>query len=341
MTGYVPGGSAKDPRTIKLNQNENRYPPSPQVAEAIQSAMMQLNRYPDSASLSLRRAAAEMYGVTVEEVMATNGSDEMLLLFFRCCCSPGDEAVGFYPGYTYYATLAAMNDVRYRLIELTDEFRLPKRLNPGDAKLVFLANPHAPTGTLFPEGDVRRLIESIPDGLVVIDEAYADFSGATVIPLLRDYPNLAVVRTFSKGYALAGLRVGLGFARKEILEQFEKVRDFYNLDRLAQAGAEAALRDREWLRKTTAKVIASRERTAEGIARLGFKVYASASNFIFFRSSGDVEAERIFASLLRRNIMVRHFRDRKVSDCLRVSVGTDDDMDAFLDGLARAKEEAD
>jgi histidinol-phosphate aminotransferase len=336
MTGYTPGEAAGNPRTVKLNQNENRYPPSPGVAEAVARALGELNLYPDSASRRLRRAAADLYGVAEESVMATNGSDEMLLLLFRCCCSPGDEAAGFRPGYAYYATLAAMNDVRYRPIDFEGEFHLPERLDPGRAKLVFLANPNSPTGTLFPESEIRRLLDAVPEGLVVIDEAYADFAGQSAIPLLDEYANLAVVRTFSKGYSLAGLRVGLGFARPEILAQFEKARDFYNLDRLAQAGAEAALRDRDWLEKTTRRIVASRERTAAGIARLGLKVYASGANFIFCRLADEARAERVFRSLREQNILVRHFGNRGVADCLRISIGTDADMDAFLIGLEKA-----
>ncbi|MDR1535976.1 MAG: histidinol-phosphate transaminase [Planctomycetota bacterium] len=336
MTGYLPGEMSIDPRTVKLNQNENRHPPSPRVAEAIAGALGGLNLYPESTSRSLRRAAAELYGVSERRVMATNGSDEMLSLFFRCCCSPGDEAVGFHPGYTYYATLAAMNGVRYRPIDFSGEFRLPERLELEPARLVLLANPNSPTGTLFPEGEIRRLLAAAGNGLVVIDEAYADFSGQTSIPLLDEYPNLAVVRTLSKSHSLAGLRVGLGFARPEPLAQFEKVRDFYNLDRLAQAGAEAALRDRDWLRRTVERIVASRERTARGIAGLGLKVYPSAANFLFFRCPGDSGAERISASLRERNILVRHFGNRGISDCLRVSIGTEADMDLFLAGLEKA-----
>jgi histidinol-phosphate aminotransferase len=336
MVGYMPGEASDNPRAIKLNQNENRYPPSPKVAEAVAKALAGLNLYPESSSRSLRRVAAELYGVAEERVMAANGSDEMLLLFFRCCCSPGDEAVGFHPGYTYYATLAAMNDVNYRLIDFEGEFHLPERLDLGRAKLVFLANPNAPTGTLFPESEIRRLLAAVPRGLVVIDEAYADFAGRSVIPLIDEYANLAVVRTFSKSYSLAGLRAGLGFARAEIMAQFEKVRDFYNLDRLAQAAAEAAMLDRDWLKNNTDRIIAARERAARGVARLGLKVYDSAANFIFCRCASDAQAERIFHSLREQDILVRHFRNRGVSDCLRISVGTDADMDALLIGLEKA-----
>ena len=334
MTGYIPGESAKEPDIVKLNQNENRYPPSSKALAAIRNAVDQLASYPDSTSPGIRKAAAEIYGVREDEVMATNGSDEMLRILFQSCCDPGDLAVSFYPSYTYYATLAAMQDADYRLYDFEREYEIPAKLSLGDAKLAFLANPNAPTGTVFPENEVRRFIESVTGGLAVVDEAYADFSGQSAIPLLKDYDNLVVVRTFSKSYSLAGLRLGLGFARPELLTELEKVRDYYNLDRLAQAGAEAALLDQDWLADTTAKIIASRERTAKEVRRLGLKVYDSGANFLFIRCQNPQAAERIFNGLRERRVLVRYFKNRGIDDCLRVSIGTDADMNTFLARLA-------
>lgn len=334
MTGYVPGESPKNPDTVKLNQNENRYPPSPAVARAITEAIGSLELYPDSTSVEVRRAASEVYGVAPERVMATNGSDEMLRILFQTCCDPGDTVVAFYPSYTYYETLAAMHDVNYRLIDFEGEYAIPARLDLAGAKLVFLPNPNAPTGTVFPESEVRRLIEAVPDGLVVLDEAYADFCGQTAIPLIDDYPNLVVARTFSKSYALAGLRLGLGFAREELLAEMEKVRDYYNLDRLAQAGGAAALRDTAWLAETAGRIIATRQRTIESLRSLGLKVYDSGANFFMIRFAGPEEAKRVFDGLRRRDVYVRYFNSRGIADCLRVSVGTDGDMDVFLEKIA-------
>jgi len=219
---------------------------------------------------------------------------------------------------------------------LKGEFRIPTKLELTKAKLVFLPNPNAPTGTLFPEHEIRRIIEAVPDGIVVIDEAYADYSGQTVIPLIREYDNLMVVRTFSKSYSLAGLRVGLGFANAALLFQLEKVRDFYNLDRLAQAGAEAAIRDREWLLETTQKIIATRDRTSESVRKLGLKVHDSAANFILVRFAGPEQAEKIFFRLRENGILVRYFKTSVIADCLRVSIGTDADMESFLEKLREA-----
>ena len=330
MKGYVPGEAALSPDTVKLNQNENRYKPSEHVAKAVQGALNNLDLYPDSTSTALRRAAAQVYGVRPEQVMATNGSDEMLRILFQTYCDPGDTAVSFYPSYTYNDTLAAMQDVTLRLVDFDDGYAIPKKLDFSGVKLVFLCNPNAPTGTVYPESEVRRVIESAPDSVVVVDEAYADFSGQTSIPLVNDYPNMIVTRTFSKGYSLAGLRIGLGIANEPLLVEMEKVRDYYNLDRLAQAGAEAALLDREWLARTTGQIIATRERTIVELRRLGFLVYDSGANFVLIRLDSPARAESVWQQLRNKKILVRYFKNRLIADCIRVSIGTDPDMDAFL-----------
>jgi histidinol-phosphate aminotransferase len=283
MTGYIPGAAADNQTGATLNQNENRYPPSPRAIKAIEAAAAALALYPDSSSPRVREAAAQVYGVPAGQVMVGNGSDEILRILFQCCCDPGDEAVAFYPSYTYYATLAAMQDVRYRLIDFEGEYRIPAALDLGRAKLVFIPNPNAPTGTVFPESEIRRLAGATPNGLVVVDEAYADFCGQTALPLVQECDNVVVVRTFSKSYGLAGLRVGLAFARESLLEQMEKVRDYYNVDRLAQAGAEAALLDKDWLQHITSRVVASRDGVTASLREMGLKVHDSGANFVLVR----------------------------------------------------------
>lgn len=336
MSGYVPGEASIDLSVVKLNQNENRYPPSEKAVHAMREAIPMLPFYPDSSSRSLREAAARIYNVHPDEVMANNGSDEMLRLLLQVCCDPGDEVVAFYPSYTYYATLAAMHDANYRLIDFEGDFRIPSRLELANAKLVLLPNPNSPTGTTFPESEIRRLIEATTNGVVAIDEAYADFCGVTAIPLLREYENLVVVRTFSKSYGLAGLRAGLGFGRRELLAEIDKVRDYFNLDRLAQAGAEAALVDTAWLAETTRKIQATRARVADAARALGLTVFDGGGNFLLMRLSGPEKAEAVFQDLRRQNVLVRYFKSRRLADCLRVSIGTDRDMDTFLAALERS-----
>lgn len=329
MTAYIPGDSAEDDRIVKLNQNESRYPPSPRAIKAIQDASSKLYLYPESTSINLRRAASEVYGVALERILAGNGSDELLRLLFHCCCEPGDVAAAFYPSYTYYSTLAAMHDVRYRLIDFEGEYGIPKALDLSGVRLVFLPNPNGPTGTVFPEGEIRRLIESVRDGFVVVDEAYADFSGQTSLPLLGEYANLVVVRTFSKSYGLAGLRAGLCFGNEELLCQMEKVRDFYNVDRLAQAGAEAALRDQDWVSYICGQVVGTRERLAGSLRGLGLRVHESGANFLLVRFGVARRAEGVFEELRRRGILVRYFKNRGLEDAIRVSIGTETDMEVF------------
>lgn len=329
MTGYIPGEPADNQKIIKLNQNESRFPPSPRAIKAIEAAAADLALYPDSTSTSLRETAARIYGVAPGQVMVGNGSDELLRILFQCCCDPGDEAVAFYPSYTYYATLAAMQDAKYRLIDFEGEYAIPAKPDIGRAKLVFIPNPNAPTGTIFPESEIRRLAEAAPNSLVVVDEAYADFSGQTALPLLKEYENIVVVRTFSKSYGFAGLRVGLCFAREALLEQMEKVRDYYNLDRLAQAGAEAALLDQDWLKLICSRVIDVRETLTGQLRELGLKVYDSGANFILIRFGGQERARRVFDALRERNILTRYFNSRGIDDCLRVTIGTETDMDVF------------
>lgn len=337
MQAYIPGASARNTETIKLNQNENRYPPSAKALSVLKRAAAELALYPDSSSTELREAAAKVYGVQPEEVMAANGSDEMLRMFFQTFCDQGDEVVAFYPSYTYYETLAAMQNVKYRLVEFNDDFSLPSAIDIGKAKLLFLPNPNAPTGKLFTEQEIRRLVESAPNCMVVVDEAYIDFSpaGSTMIPLIREYSNLAVTRTFSKSYALAGLRAGLGFARQEIFAEMEKIRDYYNLDRLTQAVATEALLDQEWLKETCRKIMGSRERTEKKLAELGLKVYPSQANFVLADCGTAEKAGEIFRSLGESNILVRYFRSRRIDSCLRITIGTDNDMDMLFAALEK------
>jgi len=330
MTGYVPGEQPKRADAIKLNANENPYPPPAAAVEAMRAALAGLRLYPESTSRGLREAAAAPFGLALDRVMAANGSDEMLRILFQACLEPGAEVVAFSPSYTYYRTLAAIQGAAYREIEFTGDYELPRTLDAGRARLVLLPNPNAPSGTLFPEREIRRLCAAFPDALVVIDEAYADFAGVSAIPLIGEIPHLFVVRTLSKSHALAGLRVGLGFGRPELLAELEKVRDYYNLDRVAQAGGEAALRDRDWLREVCSKVAVTRARLTEALTALGAFVWPSAANFVLARFSPADRAKALLLGLKERNILVRWFDAPRLRDCLRITVGTDAENDALL-----------
>jgi histidinol-phosphate aminotransferase len=340
MSAYVPGEAPARADAVKLNQNENPYPPSPAVAGAIRAALGSLRLYPDSTATALREKAARVYGPRAERIMAVNGSDDWLRILFQACVGEGDEALAFDPSYSYYRTLADMYGARLRAVEFGPEYELPENLDAGRARLVFLPNPNAPSGTLFPLEEIERLLRAARPALVCVDEAYIDFAppDATALPLLDRHDNLVVARTFSKSYGLAGLRVGLGFAREEWIEQFEKVRDYYNTDRLAQAGAAAALEDQAYLRETTGKIVRTRERAAEALRAMGAKVFPSHANFLLARFGGAAEARRLFETLRARGVYVRYFNRPRLDDCLRVTVGTDAEMDRFLDAARNALE---
>lgn len=341
MSAYVPGEMPERDDAAKLNQNENPYPPSPRVAEAVAGAVGALSRYPDSSSRALRETAGRLYGLPPEQVMATNGSDEFLRILFQACANEGDEVVAFYPSYTYYKTLAAIQHVKYRLVDFTDDYNIPSPLDLARAKLVFLPNPNAPSGTLFGRAVIDQLCQATKNGLVCIDEAYMDFAGAGSqierFSSSNPPPNLVVARTLSKSHSLAGLRVGLGFASTELMAEFEKVRDYYNLDPLAQAAAVAALEDREYFQSTLAKITATRGRVLGELTGRGYFVWPSKANFLLMRLAHAAQAKEAYEALRRQGVYVRYFNAPRLADSLRISIGTDDEMDRFLAALDRCR----
>ncbi len=334
MSAYIPGEQPEDGGYVKLNQNENPYPPSAKALAAMQAELCKVGVYPESSNRIVREAAAELYGVAPEQVMAVNGSDEMLRILCQSCAGEGDIIAVFTPGFTFYKTLAAVQGANVLSIEFGKDFRLPPLPDLSDVKLIFLPSPHAPSGIAFTPEEIVKLLESAPEtALVVIDEAYADFGEWTAIPLLKDYPNLVIVRTLSKSYSMAGLRVGLGIASTEIMSQFDKVRDYYNLDRVAQVGAAAALRDQEYFNANIEKIKATRTRLIKGLKELGACPYESQTNFVLVRLT-EYDAEKMYLKLKDRKVLVRYFSTPQIADCLRITVGTDKEIDTLLAEMA-------
>lgn len=332
MHGYVPGKQPADGQYVKLNTNENPYPPSPAVLEALRRAVNEdLRFYSDPLATPLREQAARLYGCAPEEVVVGNGSDDVLTMIFRTFLDAGDVLVTPAPSYSLYQVLGALQDADYREIPMTSDYTLPDGLDTCGAKLVFIVNPNAPTGVLHPGGALRDFLGR-SDCMVVLDEAYADFAGESAIDLLPEFPNLIVVRTFSKSYALAGMRLGLGFARREVITQMMKVKDSYNLDRLAIVAGCAALQDQAWLHETTDRIIRTRTAVLEALTAMGLHVPPSRSNFVFPRIP-DGRAAEVYQALEARHILVRYFNAPLVADSLRVTVGTDDDMATFVEAL--------
>ena len=332
MQGYVPGKQPTGGAYIKLNTNENPYPPSPRVLEALREAVgADLRLYPDPVALRLRETAAELYGCEVDEVIAGNGSDDILTMIFRTFLDAGDVIATPAPSYTLYNALSALQDATCKEIPMGPGYTLPEDLDAHRAKVVIIVNPNAPTGVLHPRAALRAFLERT-QSMVLIDEAYADFAGESAIDMLKEFPHLMVARTFSKAYALAGVRLGLGFARREIIAEMMKVKDSYNLDRLAVIAGCAALQDQAWLRETVGMIIRTRTWMQQALEALGLQVPLSRSNFVF-PAIPDGRAAEVFEALEQRRILVRYFRGPLVKDALRVTVGTDAEVEAFLRAL--------
>ncbi|MEE9150076.1 MAG: histidinol-phosphate transaminase [Candidatus Tectomicrobia bacterium] len=329
MQGYVPGKQPSSAGYIKLNTNENPYPPSPRVLETLRDALSaDLRLYSDPVALHLRQTAAQLYACEVEEVIAGNGSDDILTMIFRTFLDTGDIVATAAPSYSLYSVLSSMQDATCMEVPMGPHYTLPDDLDRHGAKIVFIVNPNAPTGVLFDREALHVFLERT-QSVVVMDEAYADFAGESAIDLLPKFPHLIVVRTFSKSYALAGMRLGLGFAHRDIVAQMMKVKDAYNLDRLALVAGCAALEDQEWLQETTAKIVRTRTYLLQGLEEMGLHVPPSRTNFVFPRIP-DGRALEVYEALEKRRILVRYFRAPLIADFLRVTVGTDAEVETFL-----------
>jgi histidinol-phosphate aminotransferase len=338
LEAYVPG--AQPPagsRVIKLNTNENPYPPSPRVVEAIRAELVadgdRLRLYSDPEAMALRKAAAARFSVDVSEVLHGNGSDELLAILFRAFVDPGERVAYPFPTYVLYETLARAQGAVIETHPFARDYALPESLFGCAGKLVFLANPNSPSGTCVSPEVVEKLARSLPRGLLVVDEAYGEFAEHNALGLVGRVPNLVVLRTFSKSDSLAGMRVGLALGSAEVIAGLRKVKDSYNLDRLAIVAAAAALSDPEWTERNVQRILATRGRLAEGLRDLGYEVVPSQANFVLARLGNAATAKAAFEHLERAGILVRYFALPELADALRISVGTDAETDALLHSL--------
>lgn len=332
LAGYVPGEQPGDEKVIKLNTNENPYPPSPRVLAALRKAINRsLRLYPEPLAYSLRAVAASMYGVKRENILAGNGSDEILSIIMRSFIGPQDRVAFPVPTYSLYDTLIAIQEGQPRPVDYPPDFSLPETLAAQNAAVTFLCNPNSPSGTLVTLPDVERLARAV-SGILVVDEAYVDFAeteGASSLPLINRLPNLIVLRTFSKSFSLAGMRVGLAFASEEIITGMIKVKDSYNLDRLSLVAATAALRDLPWMRRNVRRIQRSRRDLSTGLRKMGFEVYPSHANFVMARKAGQ-DLKRLYERLKAQQIFVRYFDVPGLRDSLRITVGTPQEIRALL-----------
>jgi histidinol-phosphate aminotransferase len=333
MAGYVPGFQPSDEEAwIKLNTNENPYPPSPQVIKAIQAATGDdLRKYPDAPSRAGRDAAAKLYGYPTDWVIMANGSDELLNNLIRACAGEGDEIAYLHPSYSYYSTLADIQGAQVKTFALTENGEIQGLPDRYTGKLFFLTNPNAPLGLRWGIEEVAALADRC-DGLLVVDEAYADFAEGNCLDLVRQKPNVLVTRTLSKSYSLAGMRLGLAIARPEIIAALDKIRDHYNLDRLAQTAVAAALTDQEYFKSCVERICATREWFSAELVKLGYGVIPSSTNYLF-ATPADQDGKRVYDALFERKILVRYFSDPVLAHGLRISIGTRDEMEKTLHAL--------
>ena len=347
LHAYTPGLQPTESGWVKLNTNECPYPPSPRVAEALRNEIgadgAALRLYPNPKSTPLRSAIARLHGqgLTEENVCVGNGSDDILNLLIRAFCTQ-DAAAGYtLPSYSLYPVLVEIQDGRTATIEFDRSMRLPiERIQASTARAFFLTSPNAPTGVGFTNAELERVLAAFK-GLLVVDEAYAPFANENALPLLARYPNLVVVRTLSKAYALAGIRVGYALAHPEIIGLLDRVRDSYNVNRLSQVAAVAALGDQPYYDGVIAKVKATRDRSvAEFAGRRGWFTYRSQSNFIFTEPKnargecGPAVSKSAYDFLYAHKVLVRHFPSHALTaPFLRISVGTDAEMGVLSETL--------
>ncbi len=333
---YVAGEQPRDRKYVKLNTNENPYPPSPKVAEAVKNAdVSALRLYSDPVALELRRTLGDFYGLGAGEVFVGNGSDEVLAFSFMaftdsdCPAVFPDISYSFYPVYSSYFRTPA------RTVPVNEDFTLPLERFMENNGTVVIANPNAPTGMGLPRSDIRRLLMANPDHVVIVDEAYVDFGGESAVALIPEFPNLLVVQTFSKSRSLAGMRIGFALGQEDLISALMMVKDSvnsYTLDRVALAAGKAAVEDRDYFYDTCSRVAKTRENAAGKLKALGFTVLPSQANFLFVTHPA-APASELFLLLRQRGVLVRYFRKPRIDNFLRITVGTDEEMDILVSTL--------
>jgi histidinol-phosphate aminotransferase len=332
---YIPGEQLNEPDVIKLNTNENPYPPSPKVKDAVNLEMERLQLYPDPAAAPLTDAIAEYYGVDTEYVFAGNGSDELLAFSFMAFFDK--ERKIRYPAITYsfYPVYANLFQVPVEEVALNRDFTLPVEAFFQSEGGVIFPNPNAPTSIYLELDAIREIAENNPDTAVIVDEAYVDFAGNSAVELTQQYGNLLVIQTLSKSRSLAGLRAGFAIGHPQLIEGLNRAKNSFNsytVDRLAMAGARAAILDKEYFEKTKAKIIRTREWVAKELKKRGFHVLPSQTNFVF-ASHYQKKASQLYEELKKQGVLIRHFNKLGIDNYIRVTIGTDRQMKIFFEKM--------
>jgi histidinol-phosphate aminotransferase len=338
LVPYVPGEQPKLAKLVKLNTNENPYGPSPKAIAAMQAELNDgLRLYPDPNSDRLKQAVADYYGVSTAQVFVGNGSDEVLAHAFHGLFQHGQPLLFPDVTYSFYPVYCGLYGIPYEALALDEQFqiRVEDYVRPNGG--IIFPNPNAPTGCALGLAAIERLLQANPDTVVLVDEAYIDFGGETAIGLVNQYPNLLVTQTLSKSRSLAGLRVGLAVGHPDLIEALERIKNSFNsypLDRMAIAGAAAAFEDQAYFRETCQKVIDSREALVEAMSGLGFEVLPSAANFVFARHP-QRDAAELAAALREHGVIVRHFKQQRIAQFLRITIGAPEQNQALLDALGQ------
>lgn len=340
LTPYTPGEQPKDMKYIKLNTNESPYKPAKGVLDAARSEAEKLHLYSDPECAQLTMALANRYMVDKDEVLVTNGSDEILNFAFMAFCDSNKGIV--FPDITYgfYPVFAELNNIPYKELPLRDDFTINVEDYVNAKENVVIANPNAPTGIALTLDEIERIVKANSQRVVIIDEAYVDFGAESAVSLIHKYDNLLVTMTFSKSRSLAGGRVGFGIGSRELIRDLNTIKystNPYNVNRMSQACGYAAIEADEYYMQNAREIIKTREFTAEALKGLGFEVLPSSANFIFARSE-KISGEELYKELKARGILIRHFNKEKIKDFNRITIGTKSEMEAFLNEVTKILE---
>ena len=332
---YTPGEQPQDRSYVKLNTNESPYPPAPAVLEAVQKETGRLQLYPDPACAALRQKAAAYYGLEPDQIMAGNGSDENLFFALRAFCDENHPLAHADITYGCYAVWCGLLHIPEDIIPLEADFSLDPIQYHGRKETIVIANPNAPTGLALPPEAIGAIADANPDNVVIVDEAYVDFGAQSCVPLIASHDNLLVVQTFSKSRQMAGARLGLTMGNRELIADMERVRSSlnpYNINRMTLAAGIAALESTGYFNETRHQIMETRAWTAGELARRGFELTHSQTNFLFARTD-RMEGGTLYQALRDKGVLVRHFSAPRISDWLRITVGTMEQMETLLNKL--------
>ncbi len=335
LAPYVPGEQPKDKKYIKLNTNESPFPPSKKAVKMASKELVNSRLYPDPDSTNLINAIAGEVGVSSKNVIVTNGSDEVLNFAFIAYASENCPAIFPDISYGFYKVFAGVNGVPFEEIALKDDFSIDANDYLGKNGVIFIANPNAPTGLTISISDIEKLLNDNKNRVVVIDEAYVDFGGESAIPLIKKYDNLLVTQTFSKSRSMAGARLGFGVASEKIIGDLKTVQystNPYNVNRATAAMGIGAILDKTYFEKNVATIIENREKVINELTQLGFSCLPSKTNFVFCKSD-KIGGEELYLKLKEKGVLIRHFKKERISDFIRVTIGSRAEMTAFINAV--------